>query len=305
MLQQSNERIDEIFREAQAGLQDSMEEKRKRESESNGCGCFVALVMLFIGALSNSIELMCTFIVIAIASVFSSSKEDVSVRNGGKSDPDYYMPYIMRMVGEILSDEWGEYNYSKTGATVTVSFLSANVSHPGDGSDQSRRNPRIIEFYRCYTHDAEDGTTDIRDYTVFLVHPLNKHIRMNIRLPDWPFDPESDASALNSITSLYFEDAQRRVYDDVKRNMNRKLGTFGRPAKLDKDTDGWAITYSMKNLPEHDLFCFPGIENHNPATWFEYAHTLAECTKKIAEQMECVMDEAQRNLPSLMLRGYK
>lgn len=264
MLNQPNERIEEIYMEATKNIDDSMKKK-----SSSGIGCLGPLVLVLIAALVNSVELLGAALVGGVLSIFASSSK---ANDGGSQDPDFYMPYIMRMVGEILSAEWGEYLYTKEFNAITFNAFPAAASQSEDA--QNTRNPIKIHFERDYEVD-DDNVTDRREYTVVLKHPLMEDIRR-----------QDDG----------------RIKKELKRNMKLHLYDLGVPATMDRTDDSWAVTYNLKDILHRNLF---KIGEFNQGAWFEYAHSIAECTVKIAQRMQRVMNQTQERIPSILLDDRK
>jgi len=253
MLNQPNEQIDEIFKEAQAGRYSSVE----KTSSRNGIICII-------GAIFFSV-LLCLMLKSLLGLIggpllglliFSAKQRNSSI-NGDSSDPDFYMPYIMRIVGELLSPEWGEYSCSMEGKTITISFLSDSGTPQEASSGQSTRNPLLLQFTRDLDEDA-----DRRYYTVNLGHPLINHINA--------------------------QQSETRLHTDLRKRL--KTVGYGRATTV-RGIKVCSVRFSFDDVQGWNFF---EIGEFTLVRWFNFARDIAICTTRIIKQTEREMDELMK-----------
>ena len=214
MLNSPNERIDEIFRESQDGLQNSIDQK----SKENGRELFFMLFLFafLLAMVFHSLQVGLIFGSLTAVLIFAGNASNKAV-NGGSRDPDFYMPYIMRMVGEILSDVWGEYTYAKEQDVITVRFLSA--------SGASNRNPHIIQFKRVYVR-GEDGYDD-RKYTIYVGHPLMTYFCEQGQLHPYDELKKRVSTIEQGVLTSFDGIACWSVLHDLKNGKGKKFSDIG------------------------------------------------------------------------------
>lgn len=236
MLDQPNERIDEIWKEAREEL---------GKPKESGCGTkfgawlILMLLLLLCAAMvgANERALFACAGIGLILGVFTLLDGSGPRTDGGIHDPSFFMPFIMRMVGEILKEEWGEYTFEQSFRSVVITFPEQLQS-----TDQQGGRACTLEYHRIY--DTGEEAEDRGCFFLF-----------------WAYPPTKSLKAQSDGRSSPYADLSRRMlaFDQC------------RPHETD-GVDGWRLCFyeiDYRSQKQNVLEVFGQEE------WFAYAHDLA------------------------------
>lgn len=284
MLNQPNDRIDEIWNEAcnlqKKGMSET-EEKHTSSMLSTWKLCLIVggpIVVLFtfcdLQKVMNGItyKIAGSFILGAIVALIffyiEMRKEFNKKYRFSPRNPDFYMPYIIRMVGEIMADEWGQYRCTGNEEYENVRILDSWSLRPHKRKlfhciwDEDKDKPRTVHYGRRKDCD-EDGVAIIREeYYVCMGHPVLGAVEQGRK--------------------------QDHLYRELKEQMQGVANCEYSDLAVFKGMGRWCLYFDAE---EFDRMNFRKIGQFNRASWFEFAYRIATRTKSIMVRMEKSMDE--------------